>query len=292
MQATADFTAAYVGGVGGFLLLVGALIFWRHRSKTAAKVKLMESAQLHLQEKNENLQDSLRKKKHSDKEMEAMKKAMEDQNADRKDELRTVLIDSADIEIVELLGQGGMGKVHLALYKGKEVAVKQLLSVTDEHCLRFRRECFLTKELSHPNIVILIGVCWDSMMLGCVLEYIDGGSLESRLRNDWPTPFVDKITWKNELLKWATEAALGCQYLHHKRNYDELSDEWKDNIVHRDLKPDNMLVTTESVLKLTDFGEARTADVDMTMTAVGTPIYVCPEIIRNDRYDYKADSYR
>jgi serine/threonine protein kinase len=52
-----------------------------------------------------------------------------------------------------------------------------------------------------------------------------------------------------------------------------------------------MLVTTDGVLKLTDFGEARTAEVDMTMTAVGTPIYVCPEIIRNDRYDAKADSY-
>ncbi|GMI19229.1 hypothetical protein TeGR_g14819, partial [Tetraparma gracilis] len=80
-------------------------------------------------------------------------------------------------------------------------------------------------------------------------------------------------------------------YLHHKRYFDELADEWKDGIVHRDLKPDNMLVTTEGILKLTDFGEARTAEVDMTMTAVGTPIYVCPEIIRNDRYDAKADAY-
>ena len=52
-----------------------------------------------------------------------------------------------------------------------------------------------------------------------------------------------------------------------------------------------MLVTTEGVLKLTDFGEARTAEVDMTMTAVGTPIFLCPEIIRGARYDVKADSY-
>jgi hypothetical protein len=52
-----------------------------------------------------------------------------------------------------------------------------------------------------------------------------------------------------------------------------------------------MLVTTEGVLKLTDFGEVRTAEVDMTMTAVGTPIFMCPEIIRSGRYDAKADSY-
>ena len=112
------------------------------------------------------------------------------------------------------------------------------------------------------------------------------------MRKDWVLAFEEKITWKGELLKWATEAALGCQYLHQKRYYDELQGEWKDSIVHRDLKPDNMLVTTEGVLKLTDFGEARTAEENMTMTAVGTPIYVCPEIIRNDHYDSKADSYR
>ncbi|GMI38302.1 hypothetical protein TeGR_g9302 [Tetraparma gracilis] len=210
----------------------------------------MQSAQLQLEAANENLKDSLRKKKHSDKEMEAMKKAMEEQKEDRKDELRTVLIPSSEIDI-----------------------------------------CFLTKEMSHPNIVILIGVCWDQMMLGCVLEYVSGGSLQDRLKADWNADFADKITWKGELLKWAREAALGCQYLHHKRYFDETIDEWKEGIVHRDLKPDNMLVTTEGVLKLTDFGEARTAEVDMTMTAVGTPIFLCPEIIRGARYDVKADSY-
>ncbi|GMI26751.1 hypothetical protein TeGR_g12669 [Tetraparma gracilis] len=251
----------------------------------------MQSAHLQLEAANENLKDSLRKKKHSDKEMEAMKKAMEGQKAERMDELRTVLVPSSEIEIVELLGQGGNGKVHLALFDGQEVAVKQLITINDDTVMRFRRECFLTKEFSHPNVVILVGVCWDDMMLGCVLEYVDGGSLEGRLKDDWHTPFEDKITWKGELLKWAREAALGCQYLHQMRYYDETTDQWKDSIVHRDLKPDNMLVTTEGVLKLTDFGEARTAEVDMTMTAVGTPIYVCPEIIRNDRYDVKADSY-
>jgi serine/threonine protein kinase len=81
------------------------------------------------------------------------------------------------------------------------------------------------------------------------------------------------------------------RYLHHKRYFDEYEDEWKESVVHRDLKPDNMLVTSKSVLKLTDFGEARSAELDLTMTAVGTPIFICPEIIRSERYDTKADSY-
>jgi len=129
-------------------------------------------------------------------------------------------------------------------------------------------------------------------MLGLVLEYVDGGSMEARLRADWEKDSKEKITWAGELLKWATEAALGCQYMHHKRYFDENEEVWKDSLVHRDLKPDNMLVTTDGVLKLTDFGEARASALDLTMTSVGTPIFICPEIIRNDRYNNKADSYR
>jgi serine/threonine protein kinase len=290
-------------GIACAVLVVTGLVFYAHhrrlKMRTQHEVKelaqrnsLMRHQNSALQEHNENLQDSLRKKKHSDKELEVMANAMKNQKTERLDELRSVLVPSSAIEIVELLGQGGMGKVHLSKFKGELVAVKQLLTINDDSVRRFRFECFLTKELTHPNCVKMIGVCWDDMMLGCILEYVDGGSLESRLRKDWNLDFIDKITWNKELLKWATEAALGIQYLHQKRYFDESEDVWKDSIVHRDLKPDNMLVTSDTnTLKLTDFGEARATELNMTMTAVGTPIYICPEIIRNDRYDTKADSY-
>ena len=52
-----------------------------------------------------------------------------------------------------------------------------------------------------------------------------------------------------------------------------------------------MLITNEYALKLTDFGEARATDLDLTMTSVGTPIYVAPEIVMGDRYDFKVDTY-
>jgi hypothetical protein len=239
-----DKTKLYIGGgVGCVVLIAGTLYFLYYRHTSKQKVKKMLSAHLQtqarrdneknelerakdeearraseLKKENENLQDSLRKKKHSEKEMDAMRRAMDGQKEERKDELRTVLISSSEIEIKELLGQGGMGKVHLANYKGQLVAVKQLLTINDDSVMRFRRECFLTKEMSHPNVVRLIGVTWDDMMLGCVLEYVDGGSLQDRLKKDWNEDFEDKITWKGELLKWAREAALGCQYVVSERS--------------------------------------------------------------------------
>ena len=101
-----------------------------------------------------------------------------------------------------------------------------------------------------------------------------------------------KMTWKSHFLRFAKEAAYGILYLHGSRYWDEDGKAWRDCIIHRDLKPENMLISKDWVLKLTDFGEARATDKqNMTMTTVGTPIYMAPEILREDRYDIKADVY-
>ncbi|GMI51154.1 hypothetical protein TeGR_g2813, partial [Tetraparma gracilis] len=57
-----------------------------------------------------------------------------------------------------------------------------LLTVNEENVLRFRHECFLMKNLSHPNVVKLVGVCWDDSLFACCLEFVENGSLEDWLR--------------------------------------------------------------------------------------------------------------
>ena len=61
---------------------------------------------------------------------------------------------------------------------------------------------------------------------------------------------------------------------------------------HSCSQPDNVLLTPDWQLQLTDFGEARATDLNHTMTSVGTPIYITPEIMRADHYDSKADAYK
>jgi serine/threonine protein kinase len=170
--------------------------------------------------------------------------------------------------------------------------VKQLLEITPPSVARFRFECFLMKNLRHPHIVRLIGVCWDDMLLACVLEYADCGTLEDHLRKDWSAGQGEKMTWRKILLRYARHAASGISYLHNSRYFDEEDSAWKECIIHRDLKPDIMLVDSSSKLMLSDFGEAQAEETDgRNLTVVGTPIYMAPEVLSGDFYTSEADSY-
>jgi len=128
-------------------------------------------------------------------------------------------------------------------------------------------------------------------VFACLLEYVPNGTLEDQLKRDYNLPRKEKKTWKGTFLKLALEIALAMQYVHNARYHDEKTDLWKECIIHRDLKPDNMLITNDWCLKLTDFGEARAVDLLENMTQVGTPIYVAPEIMKNDLYDERVDVY-
>ena len=138
--------------------------------------------QLQLNNQLNDLQAALKKKSHTDEELRVMKAAINELSAARSDELHEVLIESSDVEIQRLLGKGGFGVVNLAKYMGQKVAMKQLITINDENVKRFRHECFLMKTLRHPNIVKLVGVCWEDEMFACCLEFVENGTLEDWLR--------------------------------------------------------------------------------------------------------------
>jgi serine/threonine protein kinase len=103
------------------------------------------------------------------------------------------------------------------------------------------------------------------------------------------------LRWDEPLLKLAIEIAEGMTYLHAKTRKDPKTGEEvaKDCILHRDLKPENVLITEFLSAKITDFGTSRAKETNanVTMTAVGTPLYCAPEIVKGEIYDEKVDIY-
>ena len=158
-------------------------------------------------------------------------------------------IDYSSLDLKEVIGMGGFGKVYRGIWQGAEVAVKAVLpdpgdaaSATVESV---RREARLFWLLRHRNIIALCGACLTEPNLCLVMEYARGGSLSRVLSGRMLAPDV--------LVDWATQIAHGMHYLH---------EEAKLPLVHRDLKSSNsksickLVITLQvilfSVLILTD----------------------------------------
>ncbi|MEY9838436.1 protein kinase [Streptacidiphilus sp. EB103A] len=191
----------------------------------------------------------------------------------------------------DLLGQGGMATVHLAddTVLDRPVAVKSMLgnmSAEPSFRERFRREAQAVARLNHPNIVSVFDSGEDVNEDGVhapfiVMEYIEGGSLSSVLRDDiaahgaMPTDKALKIT--GDVL-----AALGASH--------------EQGLVHRDIKPANVMLTRRNTVKVMDFGIARAMQsgvTSMTQTGmvVGTPQYLSPEQALGKAVDARSDLY-
>lgn len=188
-------------------------------------------------------------------------------------------------EVLKQLGSGGMGFVVRAVdhtLDNDTVALKLLYPhlVSDPVIFaRFRNEVLVARRLAHPNIVRLYdfgntggGYYFISM------EYVSGHSLADRIYHQRR----NKLSFE-EILHVLYQIGLGIAHAHAK------------GVVHRDLKPDNILISENKEVKITDFGLARTLDVDRGFTAtgeaVGTPHYMAPEQIRGDAVDGRCDIY-
>jgi eukaryotic-like serine/threonine-protein kinase len=169
-------------------------------------------------------------------------------------------------EILEELGRGAMGVVYRALQTrlNREVALKMILAGdhADPNTLaRFVAEAGTIARLQHPNIVQIYGIGdWEGRPY-LQLEYVEGGSLASRLDG---TPWPPRSAAK--LLEHLARAAAEAHRL---------------GIVHRDLKPANILMTASGEPKISDFGLAKSLEEDSGLTRtesiLGSPNYMAPE---------------
>ena len=114
----------------------------------------------------------------------------------------------------------------------------------------------------------------------------------SDLLDDSTAQEEQALGWGDPLLRLAQDLARGMTYLHQRQYYDERDGKVKRCIIHRDLKSENALVTDFLSAKLTDFGTSRAKGTeDVTMTAVGTPLFVAPEIVQGESYNESVDCY-
>jgi serine/threonine-protein kinase len=162
----------------------------------------------------------------------------------------------------ELLGRGGMSEVWAAtdLELGRRVALKLL--APNEDNARFEREARAVAALGHPNVTQLYDYGESDGRPFMVLEYLAGGSLEELLRASGALDDADTH-------RIASEIAAGLAHAHAR------------GVVHRDLKPSNVLFDEEGRAKLADFGIARMAVGEGTLTEAGTVLgtaaYISPE---------------
>jgi serine/threonine protein kinase len=184
-------------------------------------------------------------------------------------------------DLEELVGTGGMSTVWRARDRllDRNVALKILharYGDDDEYVERFRREARAVARLAHPNIVTVIDRGEDRDRQFIVFEYVDGETLKAILERRGPLP-VD------EVVDLGLEIARGLAYAHER------------GVVHRDVKPQNVLLNGDGRAKVTDFGIARTLDVErgvtQTGTVLGTSNYIAPEQASGDRAGAESDVY-
>ncbi|MBV8880536.1 MAG: serine/threonine protein kinase, partial [Planctomycetaceae bacterium] len=187
------------------------------------------------------------------------------------------------LEILELLGRGGMGVVYKARQPALDrfVALKilpQKMALDPDFQNRFIREAKALGSLSHPNIVAVYDFGAEGGFFFFAMEYIDGTNLRQILRDRKMSP--------EQGLKIVPQLCDALEYAH------------GEGVVHRDIKPENILLDKKGRVKIADFGLAKLVGADapanltMTNMVMGTPHYMAPEQVENPKgVDHRADIY-
>jgi eukaryotic-like serine/threonine-protein kinase len=182
--------------------------------------------------------------------------------------------------VEKTLGKGGMATVELAedTQLGRKVAVKRLFaSLAGDEVFqeRFFREARMAAALSHPNLVAVYDVGEDEGLPYIVMEYVEGETLAELMKRTGPVPPERAV----DLL---LQVCAGLEAAH------------AAGLVHRDIKPQNLLVRTDGVAKIADFGIARTVQATQLTqvgTVLGTAAYLAPEQAAGEQVTAAADIY-
>ena len=183
-------------------------------------------------------------------------------------------------ELEEQVGSGGMSKVFRAHDRLLErtVAIKILhehYSKDEEYVERFRREARAVAQLAHPNVVTVIDRGEHEGRQYIVFEFIDGENLKQLVEREGALP-------PKQVVELGLQVASALASAHAR------------GVVHRDVKPQNVILTDEGRPKVTDFGIARSSDVEsvtLTGTVMGTSEYLAPEQARGELVDFRTDVY-
>ncbi len=184
-------------------------------------------------------------------------------------------------QLTELIARSGMASIFKAVDRksGRTVAIKVPYLQFESDVVfydRFQREEQVGRRLDHPNIIKVLTPERKSRMY-IAMEYVDGVSLRSLLREHRPLP-------TEKALDIARQICEALVYMHSRK------------VVHRDLKPENVLLTAEGQVKIMDFGialdeSARRLTWSGLSSTIGTPDYMAPEQVSGRRGDFRTDIY-
>ena len=182
-------------------------------------------------------------------------------------------------ELLDELGRGGMGVVYRARDKrlGRIVALKRLPDNMRQHPTAvelFEREARAAAALNHPNIVTLFDAGQEAGHYFITMELLEGKPVNEILaRHGHLSP--------RDTARIGIQVAAGLHYAHAQR------------IVHRDIKTSNLFFTKDQIVKIMDFGIAKSMEEVRRSTTVvgGTPYYMAPEQARGEGVDHRADLY-
>ncbi|MBR6029379.1 MAG: Stk1 family PASTA domain-containing Ser/Thr kinase [Clostridia bacterium] len=187
---------------------------------------------------------------------------------------------SGKFRLVEQVGTGGMSVVYRAVNVslGTNVAVKLLkpeYASNEEYVRRFQNEAEAASRLNHANIVQLLDVGSDGPLRYLVMEYVAGRTLKQIISEQGT---LDPVTAANITLRVLS----ALQHAHAR------------NVIHRDIKPQNIMVSNEGYVKLSDFGIAHVLNrqgITKKNEFFGTVDYISPEQARGEETDARSDIY-